>query len=408
MTRLDDGAMRLREGRTVWQAGVSATLPAPRLPRIIQADFVIVGAGITGAFLAERLTRKGASVVVVDRHAPASGSTAASTAMLLWELDASLLEIEGRFGAEAAGVIAHVCRRQVQTIGALANTLNIACDFAFRPSLYLAGDKLDAGDLKEEARLRAHLGIEGDVLDSASLAVRGVMGEGALLYDGAAEADPVKLARGLLSVAVSRSAQIIAPAVAMTYETLSDGVVVSTHEGDIVRARTLLLANGYEMPDFVPADRHRVMQTWAIATEPSAQSPWRGDALVWEASDPYLYMRTTAGGRVIVGGADETGLTTDEAAPKTPAKVRALLEAGAGRCPLIAGLEPEFAWCGAFGVTDDSLPFIGPVPGRPGCFAAYGYGGNGITFSALAAELLIDWLEGRDGPLAAFCALNRS
>lgn len=67
-----------------------------------------------------------------------------------------------------------------------------------------------------------------------------------------------------------------------------------------------------------------------------------------------------------------------------------------------------FAWRGAFGVTDDSLPFIGPVAGRPGCFAAYGHGGNGITFSALAAELLMDWLEGRVGPMASFCALNRS
>jgi glycine/D-amino acid oxidase-like deaminating enzyme len=189
---------------------------------------------------------------------------------------------------------------------------------------------------------------------------------------------------------------------------LPDGVAVLTREGDIVRAHTLLLANGYEMPDFVPAGRHQVVQTWAIATEPSSQPPWSEDALVWEASDPYLYMRTTAGGRVIVGGADEKGLTTDRAAKKTPAKVRALLEAAAGRCPAIAGLQPVFAWCGAFGVTDDSLPFIGPVTGRPGCFAAYGYGGNGITFSALAAELLMDWLEGRVGPMASLCALNRS
>ena len=32
------------------------------------------------------------------------------------------------------------------------------------------------------------------------------------------------------------------------------------------------------------------------------------------------------------------------------------------------------------------LPLIGPVPGKNGIFAAYGYGGNGITFSYLAAR----------------------
>lgn len=96
---------------------------------------------------------------------------------------------------------------------------------------------------------------------NASLAARGVVGEGALLCDGAAEADPVKLARGLLAIAVSRGAQIIALADATVYETLPDGVAVLTREGDIVRAHTLLLANGHEMPDFVPAGRHQVVQT---------------------------------------------------------------------------------------------------------------------------------------------------
>lgn len=399
--------MRLREGATVWQTGLEPPKAAARLPRTTHADFVIVGAGITGAFLAERLTRGGGSVVVIDRHAPASGSTAASTAMLLWELDASLLELEQRLGAEAAGRIAQDCIERVQAIGALVHRLNIPCDFTFRQSLYLAGDKLDAADLREEAGLRQHLGIKGAYLDSGKLAARGVIGDGALLYGGAAEVDPVKLARGLMAAAVARGAEIITPAVAMVYETLPDGVVVSTREGDVVRARWLVLANGYEMPDFVPVGRHHTVQTWAIATEAITQRPWAGDALVWEASDPYLYMRTTADGRVIVGGADEEGVDPATAQRSTPAKARELLEAGTGRCPGIAGLGAAFAWTGAFGVTDDSLPFIGRVPGRPWCLAAYGYGGNGITFSALAAELLSAELEGRPHADARLYALDR-
>jgi len=374
---------------------------------MLRADVVIVGAGITGAFLAERLTREGYRVVLIDRHAPATGATAASTAMLLWELDASLLEIEDRLGIDAAGAISTACRRQVMAIGELVSGLRIACDFAFRPSLYLAGTRLDAGDLREEHRLRGHLGIDGAFLDEEALAGWGFAGEGALLYPFSADVDPVKLTCGLLAAAQSRGARIIWPATAMVYETVRDGVCVETREGDVIRARTLILANGYEMPDFVPAARHTIAATWAFATGRRALPVWPAAALVWEASDPYLYMRGTADGRIVVGGADEQHVDDDRRGELTPAKVAALQAASAERFPRLKGAEAEFAWSGAFGRTKDSLPFIGPVPGRAGCLAAFGYGGNGITFSALAADMLAAALAGQADPLAQYFALDR-
>lgn len=374
---------------------------------MLQTDIVIVGAGITGAFLAERLTREGHRIVLVDRHAPATGSTAASTAMLLWELDASLIEIEGRFGIAAAREIAAACRRQVMAIGELVSGLRIACDFSFRQSLYLAGNKLDAADLREEHRLRGRLGIEGACLDEEALAGWGFAGDGALLYPFSAEVDPVKLTRGLLAAAQRRGARIIWPATAMIYETLREGVCIETREGDVIRARTLILANGYEMPDFVPAARHTISATWAFATERRAPA-WPAKALIWEASDPYLYMRGTADGRIVVGGADEEGVQDDRRAAMTPAKVEALRASSAGRFPGLRGAAADYAWSGAFGRTADSLPFIGPVPGRRDCLAAFGYGGNGITFSALAADILAGRLAGRSDSLAAFFALDRT
>ena len=47
-----------------------------------------------------------------------------------------------------------------------------------------------------------------------------------------------------------------------------------------------------------------------------------------------------------------------------------------------------FAWSGAFSHTRDGLPLIGRVAGFSHLHAAYGYGGNGITFSMMAAQIL--------------------
>jgi glycine/D-amino acid oxidase-like deaminating enzyme len=67
----------------------------------------------------------------------------------------------------------------------------------------------------------------------------------------------------------------------------------------------------------------------------------------------------------------------------------------------------EFRWAGTFDTTSDGLPLIGPVPGQKGVYAAYGYGGNGITFSFLAAQLIGDHIAGLTSPLLREFAINR-
>ena len=67
-----------------------------------KCDALIVGAGITGSLIAERLTRQGLDVVIIDREWPGRGSTAASTSMLLWEIDRSLTQLTEAYGFERA------------------------------------------------------------------------------------------------------------------------------------------------------------------------------------------------------------------------------------------------------------------------------------------------------------------
>jgi glycine/D-amino acid oxidase-like deaminating enzyme len=72
-----------------------------------------------------------------------------------------------------------------------------------------------------------------------------------------------------------------------------------------------------------------------------------------------------------------------------------------------AAATAAFVWSGAFGETVDGLPLIGPVPGYPRIFAAYGYGGNGITFSYLASRLIGRLIAGERGKWRDTFALDR-
>jgi glycine/D-amino acid oxidase-like deaminating enzyme len=65
------------------------------------------------------------------------------------------------------------------------------------------------------------------------------------------------------------------------------------------------------------------------------------------------------------------------------------------------------AWAGAFGTTTTGLPSIGEVPGFPNCWAVVGFGGNGMTYSRIAADIIDAALSGRTDPDAGIYAFAR-
>ena len=138
----------LRGGRSPWFA--AAGHPARReVVENIKCDALIVGAGITGSLVAERLTRQGLDVVIIDRELPGRGSTAASTSMLLWEIDRSLTELTEAYGFERASRAYRASLDAVTGLKSLVQQLGIACDLRDKDSLYLAaGDtarRIDRG-----------------------------------------------------------------------------------------------------------------------------------------------------------------------------------------------------------------------------------------------------------------------
>ena len=92
------------------------------------------------------------------------------------------------------------------------------------------------------------------------------------------------------AIALARGAGFYAPVEALAVEPHANGVTVLTDQATI-RARHVVFATGYELPKGVPRKGHRIATTWAIATRPQPRGLWPGHGFIWEASDPYLYLR---------------------------------------------------------------------------------------------------------------------
>jgi glycine/D-amino acid oxidase-like deaminating enzyme len=132
-----------------------------------------------------------------------------------------------------------------------------------------------------------------------------------------------------------------------------------TADGIELEAKALVFATGYELAKGVPAHGHRIASTWAFSTKPQPQSLWGKGELIWEAADLYLYIRTTADGRLIVGGEDEE--FSDEAARDAllPAKIHALQEKTKALL-LWIDVSADYSWA-AVKVKPGSLP-LGECP----------------------------------------------
>jgi glycine/D-amino acid oxidase-like deaminating enzyme len=141
------------------------------IERSFRCEVLIIGAGITGALVAQRLVRDGRDVVLVDREDPSQGSTMASTAMLLWEIDRSLTELTEIYGLERATRCYRASLFAVNRLVDLVNSNLIDCDLRQRQSLYISADD-SSKRVFDEFSLRERSGFPGQYLDHASLLMR--------------------------------------------------------------------------------------------------------------------------------------------------------------------------------------------------------------------------------------------
>ncbi len=181
-----------------------------------------------------------------------------------------------------------------------------------------------------------------------------------------------------------------------------------TEKGHSITANKIVNASGYEITEFINKKIVKLNSTYALASE-HIQSPvpvWKDKTLLWNTADPYLYMRLTKDNRVIIGGRDEEFYNTSKR-DKLIKKKTALLKKDFSKLFPDIELIPEFSWAGTFGSTKDALPYIGTYNKTPHTYYALGFGGNGITFSVIAAEIIRDMIIGGKNKDALLFSFDR-
>lgn len=400
--------MNLYEQQPYWLMKNGIVASYPSLQKDLKLDVAIIGAGVSAALTAWHLRNSGLSIAVFDKRHVGMGSTAASTAFLQYEIDTPLTTLKDLVGEANAVKSYQLCRKAIYDIADLCKSLKPAFDFGLRPSLQHASFKTHTAALHKEYELRKKHGFEVQWLEADEIKKKfGFESSGAIFSADGGEVDAYLLTHALFKSFGEAGHQVYNNTGIKTIEQNKQGITLYTDNGFTIKTKKLVIACGYESLKYVPKKVAEINSTYALVSEPLPDVRfWYKDSLIWETAVPYMYFRAVSENRILVGGRDDPFHHPHMLPSVIKRKADMLQQAFLKKMPHIP-LKADFSWAGAFASTKDGLPYIGSIPERPNTYFALGFGGNGITFSAIAAEIIHDLILGKKNDHTQLFSFNR-
>lgn len=401
--------MTLKAGYPFWLIKDGLPFTFPKLDHDIDTHVAIIGAGISGALVRYHLINAGIDCVTIDARTIGLGSTSASTSLLQYEIDVPLYKLTEMIGRKKAERAYQLCSDAIDKLGKITKDRGVDY-FEKKKSLFYAAYKKDVKWLKAEYEARKAAGFTVRYLEADELKQKyGFDGFGAIESEQAAQTNAYMLTHCLLQHKHKKGkANDIFDRTEITdIKHNKDGVVLKTESGYTIKAKKLVYATGYEVVDFIDKKIVDLLSTYAVISEQyNERDFWKDDVLIWNTADPYLYMRTTPDNRVLVGGRDVDFSDPNKRDKLMKSKTKQLTNDVNKMFPHLK-FKPEFAWTGTFGSTKDGLPYIGEYDRLPNSYFALGFGGNGITFSLIAAEMITDLILGKENKDLELFSFNR-
>ncbi len=380
--------------RSLWmyESPVAAAVP---LAADVEADVVVVGAGIAGLSTAYELARLGRSVIVIDRGGIGNGMTARTTAHLASELDDTYHELIHARGEDEARRYHESQVAAINRIEAICVEEGTVCDFRRLDGYLIPSEDGGLDLLEREFEACRTLGVAVEWAERAP--IPGLDSGRCLRFPEQGRIHPTRYLAGLARAIERNGGRLFAETAYLEHRADDDRVVVVTAGGAKVRAAAAVFATNSPVNNRVALHTKQVpMRTYAIAGRmPRGSVP---DALVWDTLEAYHYVRiqelSESEDWLIVGGEDHrSGEASD-----MDRRIGALAEWTRRRYPGFGKV--EYSWSGQVLETVDFMPFSGRNPGEDNVYVHTGDSGQGITNGVAGALTIVPLILGEDSRFA--------
>lgn len=356
-------------------------VPAPAPDR----RAMVIGAGLAGSAVCERLAARGWEVTLIERHAApareASGNHAGAFHPLITRDDSFIARLSRNAFLHALRQWERLDGLEWDRCGVLQMPRTPDEGEAQRAALLALG--YPPGYARWLPRAQASQAAGTDVA------------EGGVWFDQGGWLRPPSLVTALLAKA--KVSMHFGVEVASVLHSASGWAAIDSGGATIAEAPVLVLANAHDALRLAPLAHVSLRKV-------------RGQvSLLPAAGLPPIRAVLLRGGMALppIDGLGLTGASYDPDDPDPHPRA----DSHAGNLERLARILPETL--GAFdpaslqgrvgfrAVAPDRLPLAGPHPGAPGVWGACAYGSRGILWSALMAELVASQLEGEPLPLEA-------
>lgn len=344
-------------------------------------DVLVVGGGITGITTALLLQKAGRNCLVAEARTLCFGTTGGTTAHINTFFDNSYDVIQSDFGHDATRLLAKATNQSRDFFRQHVEEYGIDCGFAEKNGYLYAVDEEQAAKLDKIYNASKDAGVAIAYTDSIPVPLPFVK---AVVYPRQAQVHPTRYVLALANAFTALGGTIVENCLVENYDKDSEVLRVKTGSG-IIRAKAMVYATHIPPHINLLHFRNAPYRSYAIAVTLNNQA--YPDGLAYDMFDPYHYYRTQhidGQDYLIVGGEDHK--TAHEV--NTEACFNDLIDHTRKHFDVAA---ITHRWSSQYFEPSDGLAYIGHLPGAAGnVYVATGYGGNGITYSHIAALTLAD------------------
>ena len=205
---------------------------------------------------------------------------------------------------------------------------------------------------------------------------------------------PLKLAYGYAKLAMKHGVKIHTGSPVLSIDKMNNGkFLVKSPSGSAVTEKVCIATGGYTSTNLHSSVAYRYMPILSnsVVTEPMSdfqieECMFHTTQAITDTRRLRFYYRKLPDNRLQIGS--RSAITGKNAA--NPKHLKLLTDAISRKFPALSGIKIDYSWWGWVDVSHDMMPRVFKPDPSEEIFYAFGYGGNGVSFSAQAGKRMAE------------------